>query len=501
MRYILDGLGYIEEVTFGGLIQCNDKSCTEYNGAIPEGYETLEDWQCNANIRAYKIVDSNLVYDEKKDNELQEQFELDAEENAPASHGWVRNQLGKSNQFIIDEFSNNIVGTSLVVLNDTGEYEIPKIKITSDTIENCNVVVTNKNLLGNDMVSQTINGVTITVNSDSSITLNGTATTDIEVDLKGISNNLDILFLIQKDIDYVVSGFTPNVALNLYHYDGTNRTLIATSTNGIINLSETQKVTHATLSIANGESFEETTISPQIEINSVATEFIEHQENKTSATLDNGVTEIDTLFSYLGTTIIMLDQEAEIEVDYFKYKSLEEKFAEIEVNEEEILIKVSANTTTINNNYQELISNMGELITSDQLDTLQNTIQAQMDANKLEISNIQTTITDGVSKVKTTSGTFDENGLTMEQSDARTKTILDETGVDVKDTQGNGEDILFAGYVDEEKAKSNEKLKNYEGQSVAYSNNMIVDNYFVIGTHSRIEDYEDGTGVFFIGGE
>ena len=154
--------------------------------------------------------------------------------------------------------------------------------------------------------------------------------------------------------------------------------------------------------------------------------------------------------------------------------------------------------TSINNNYQELIKKFDETASLEDLDAYQKTMQTQMDANKLEISNIQTAIINGVEKVVTTSGTFDENGLTMDKTGAKTKAILDETGVDVIDKQGTGDDLLFAGYVDEERAESNEEFTPYKGQTIVYSKNMIVKNYLTIGTHSRLEDYEDGTGVFYL---
>lgn len=71
MRYILDSEGYVEAVTFSGFITCNNNSCTEYTGSIPSGYTSLEEWNDNANIRAYKIENGNLVYDSNKDAELQ----------------------------------------------------------------------------------------------------------------------------------------------------------------------------------------------------------------------------------------------------------------------------------------------------------------------------------------------------------------------------------------------------------------------------------------------
>lgn len=76
MRYILDDLGYIEEVS-SNLMECNDKGCTAYSGTIPEGYDSLEEWAMNANIRAYKIVNNNLTYDADRDAALQEEWNVE----------------------------------------------------------------------------------------------------------------------------------------------------------------------------------------------------------------------------------------------------------------------------------------------------------------------------------------------------------------------------------------------------------------------------------------
>jgi uncharacterized protein Veg len=65
MRYILDDNGYIYSVSCNP-IECNNKGCTGYTGSVPEGYDTIEIWATTANIRAYKIVDGNLVYDADK---------------------------------------------------------------------------------------------------------------------------------------------------------------------------------------------------------------------------------------------------------------------------------------------------------------------------------------------------------------------------------------------------------------------------------------------------
>lgn len=81
MRYILDNTGYVEEVVFGAVVICNNKSCTEYIGSIPEGYTSLEEWADTANIRAYKIVSGNLVYDSTRDAELQALWKTESTNN------------------------------------------------------------------------------------------------------------------------------------------------------------------------------------------------------------------------------------------------------------------------------------------------------------------------------------------------------------------------------------------------------------------------------------
>jgi hypothetical protein len=72
MRYELKD-GYVSKVFFG----CHSGKCTLYEGIIPDGYETLEQWADNANIRAYKVVDGNLVFDAEEDARLQEEYKRD----------------------------------------------------------------------------------------------------------------------------------------------------------------------------------------------------------------------------------------------------------------------------------------------------------------------------------------------------------------------------------------------------------------------------------------
>ena len=44
LRYILNNDGYVCHASIGGLIVCDLGECTEYNGDVPDGYETIEEW-------------------------------------------------------------------------------------------------------------------------------------------------------------------------------------------------------------------------------------------------------------------------------------------------------------------------------------------------------------------------------------------------------------------------------------------------------------------------
>ena len=83
MRYILDNEGYIESIAFGSYIECSNKSCTEYTGSIPTGYNSLCEWADNANIQAYYLVNGNLTYDSDKAEELQRKWKEESQNNVP----------------------------------------------------------------------------------------------------------------------------------------------------------------------------------------------------------------------------------------------------------------------------------------------------------------------------------------------------------------------------------------------------------------------------------
>lgn len=428
MRYILDSEGYIYDISFGAEIECDLGTCIEYTGEIPTGYTSLEEWAIgeDGKLNAWKIQDGNLVFDSNKYEELQALWEVEEEENTVATHEWTREQIGKTSSVVTDEFSNNVNGSNLIVIEDSGAYDIPKIVASSSSTAtgNLKVVVSNKNILANKAVTTTIGGITFTINNDKSITLNGTSTEAIEFTLDGTPASNEMLFLIKENTDYIKSGLTDNVSLNLYNYDGTDTTLISSGGNGIINLTSESIITRSSLSIASGVTFDEVTIYPQIEVDDTATSYVEHLENSVIVKLSkNKATIKNKLNSYNPITIIMIDRDMYLSVDYFKYKSLENKFAQIEVNEDNIIQQVQNTNTTV--------SALGETINNIQSTILEQTNEAfTMWFEQTGVQNTLDTIQNALDDNTTDNNTlkeyihFEGAEIILGRSDSQTKLVI-----------------------------------------------------------------------------
>lgn len=126
-----------------------------------------------------------------------------------------------------------------------------------------------------------------------------------------------------------------------------------------------------------------------------------------------------------------------------------------------------------------------ETITGD-VSTLQTETYTKTDINKI----VSGEGVDGVKveSVITETGKFDIDGLLIEKTNAKTKGRFNEIGMTITDATGSDDqELLFAGY--------NETLN----ETIVRSKNIKVTKYLTIGTNSRIEDFEDGTGIFYVG--
>ena len=81
-----------------------------------------------------------------------------------------------------------------------GKYKIP-------------VVISGKNLLQNTATSQTISGVTFTINSDGSVTCNGTASSNT------VFRNINLSLYLKANTDYILSGCSDGTYSDSYRVD------------------------------------------------------------------------------------------------------------------------------------------------------------------------------------------------------------------------------------------------------------------------------------------
>ena len=227
------------------------------------------------------------------------------------------------------------------------------------------------------------------VNEDKSITINGTATEDTEFVLNGSLTSTDILFFLRKNQDYMQCGLADGVSINLYNFDGTDRSLISSLGNGTINLNSTSYITYVTLNISSGTKFKNVTIYPMIKAG-VYSSDIEYEykqceenevlnidlgeyafENDDNILIDrtsyiftkniylypsNDLYPSDDLFpidydeeisgsiatqkTFQGKTLIQCDKNISLIIKYFSKDYLNEKFSQIQVEQDEIKLEV-----------------------------------------------------------------------------------------------------------------------------------------------------------------
>ena len=146
---------------------------------------------------------------------------------------------------------------------------------------------------------------------------------------------------------------------------------------------------------------------------------------------------------------------------------------------------VSTLDTKVTNNYQELTKKFEDYVPENTFVELEKSVN-QIQTDTYTKTEINTKLTDGsVTKVMTTSGTFDEDGMHYEKTNAPTSSTINERGVEV-DSTTTGQELLFAGYDNDLK------------QTIVRTENLTVRKYFVVGQNSRIEDFGDGGGIFIL---
>lgn len=145
------------------------------------------------------------------------------------------------------------------------------------------------------------------------------------------------------------------------------------------------------------------------------------------------------------------------------------------------------------NDINTINGKFGDLVSTSDIDSIEQRVETVETTTytKTEISSIlKGTFKDENNNeitaeiVKTMSMTLDDNGMTFEKTNAKTKTNINQNGLTIYDNNDNP--MLKATY------------DNDIGNTVVETYRHQVQEYFIMGQHSRFEDFESGTGCFYI---
>lgn len=174
-----------------------------------------------------------------------------------------------------------------------------------------------------------------------------------------------------------------------------------------------------------------------------------------------------------------------------------------ESTNEGIKSKVEETTKKLNDEYltADKVNEKIDKIDDDYAILESRVAQTELDSKSFKVS-IETIQNTGVDKIKTSMGyTFNDDGLNIDRTGSDTSTVIDEAKIKVTDkTGGQPKSLLYAGYVKE----GDTEFSDYEGQTIVATSNLIVQNFLIIGSNSRFQDYYNetlggnGTGAFDI---
>ena len=176
---------------------------------------------------------------------------------------------------------------------------------------NIKMLFTSANLLPNEINDTSINGISFKQNTDKSINITGTSTSNCELSLAGSPIQVESIFYFLKDIKYYLNGLDENITLKFYKYDGSDRNFIGEYTNeSTINWSEDVEVSEIALYIPNGTEID-TTIYPMLQVASESiNSYVPYKENSLDISLGENTFEP-------GDTIVIEKGEAHLTKDRY----------------------------------------------------------------------------------------------------------------------------------------------------------------------------------------
>ena len=497
-RWNINGLGYSSTgisgpygiaMTADGQIVADYITTGKLNSNLIEGYGEMLLTVSNMNSEVEEIRTTTNSYTQKIDN---------VESGLNATNNNINNlsEEMESTATRITNVANQLNTTNSNVTNLTKSVENATNSLSelSDEVDAATTKVTN--------VESSLNSTNTKVTSvENSLKTTNTKVTNVESSLKTTNTNLSNL---EDEVDATNTKVT-NVESGLQTTNtkvSNVESSLATTNTKVTNVENGLKTTNTNLSNLEGEvDTANSNASSALSKANTASTNASSALSKANTNASN-ITKLNTSVSQLQLT----DDEIKASVaDVTTYvneqvdsitTAQETKYAEIDVRAESIESSISAIseiTTTTSNNYQELSKKFNDYTPTSKTIQLEQSLST-LQTNTYTKTEINTKLTDGsVTKVRTTSGTFDENGMHYAKTNAPTTTTINEVGVGTK--KSNSSDyVLFAGYVDD----NNTQYEKYKGQTIVASENMLVDNYLVIGENSRLENYENGTGIFVL---
>ena len=483
-RWNINGLGYSSTgisgpygiaMTADGQIVADYITTGKLNANLIEGYGEMLLTVSNMNSEVEEIRTTTNSYTQKIDN---------VESGLNATNNNINNlsEEMESTATRITNVANQLNTTNSNVTNLTKSVENATNSLSelSDEVDAATTKVTN--------VESSLNSTNTKVtNVENSLKTTNTKVTNVESSLKTTNTNLSNL---EDEVDATNTKVT-NVESGLQTTNtkvSNVESSLATTNTKVTNVENGLKTTNTNLSNLEGEVDTAST--------NASNALSKANTNASNITkLNTSVSQLQLTDDEIKASVADVTTYVNEQVDSIT-TAQETKYAEIDVRAESIESSISAIseiTTTTSNNYQELSKKFNDYTPTSKTIQLEQSLST-LQTNTYTKTEINTKLTDGsVTKVRTTSGTFDENGMHYAKTNAPTTTTINEVGVGTK--KSNSSDyVLFAGYVDD----NNTQYEKYKGQTIVASENMLVDNYLVIGENSRLENYENGTGIFVL---
>ena len=250
MRYKLDNAGYVCAVSFG----CYLDNCAEYKGAVPTGYNNLDEWATYACIQAYYIdSDGDLVLDSERLNELRTKQAQEAIDNAPL----YRKDLYENDEVLDSQYIRQTETGKVIVLEDIKTIA-PRVFITNiEPYEygKLTILTHSKNMMPCTLKEKTVSGVRFTRNYNGTVSVTGKATANIEYVLSECN------FALKASENYYLNLGGLSCELRFIEDGEISQQYIGAS--GLINVPRNIEVSQVVVKISNGQTVN-TTFYPQL---------------------------------------------------------------------------------------------------------------------------------------------------------------------------------------------------------------------------------------------